>query len=232
MMKFIEAFGEKICSILHFLFVGFAIDMKKNDKKKQTKGRIKSVYWFFVLLVSFFLLLNKQKYESVEFFMGSILFYITTKYILECIVIRELALHWKKVYNSYLKDDFAKINDSVKKINKIEPDPLIDLLAVEKFLEGKTTLLDKKEAADLLKKIDKEVKLPEKTKWEKHRFTKNKLKHRKSTKKKLKKEAYLKKIKGKAREMWNQNGFWALHHDLYAEIHTHHDKPIGVVKED
>ena len=126
---------------------------------------------------------------------------------------KKLTELWHKVYKAYKDDDFATINKAVKKIKKIEDDPLIKLIEIEKYLYGKTVYQDKKKVLDLLLEIEK-IPLPAKTKFESGEYTKKIAEKRKSTQKKLKKEKYLKKIKGIAREIWNEYEFWKLKYEI------------------
>jgi len=126
---------------------------------------------------------------------------------------KKLTELWHKVYNAYLDDDFATINKAIKKIKKIEDDPLIKLIEIEKYLYGKTVYQDKKKVLDLLLDIEK-IPLPPKTKFESAEMTKKIAEMSKKTQKKLKKEKYLKKIKGIAREIWNENEFWKLKYEI------------------
>ncbi len=220
-------FSDWYCNLLHYLFVDLVVDMHNKDYK---------IFKTMMLLVVFvFVSVLYAKSHDYMIFVYLFLFffgwYVYAK-TFECILKKELALNWTKVYTSYLKDDFGAIGKATKKIKKIEYDPLLKLLDVEKYLYGKTVYQDKKTAVDLLLEIDKEIKLPEKTNYEKHRFTKKQAEKRKKTQIKIKKEKYLKSIKAKAREIWNNNGFWSIKHDYYSELHTHKDEPIGIIRED
>jgi len=126
---------------------------------------------------------------------------------------KKLTNLWHKVYLAYLDDDFATINKAIKKIKKIEDDPLIKLIEIEKYLYGKTVYQDKKKVLDLLLEIEK-IPLPPKTKFESGEYTKKIAEKSKKTQKKLKKEKYIKKIKGIARDIWNENEFWKLKYEI------------------
>jgi len=139
--------------------------------------------------------------------------FLAFKEFLKYIKNKKLTELWHKLYQAYIKDDFATVNKTVKKIKKIEDDPLLKLIEVEKFLYGKTVFQDKKKVLDLLLEIDK-IPLPKKTTLESSEYTQKLAEKSKKTQNKLKKERYIKKIKAKAREIWNENEFWKLKYEI------------------
>ena len=134
-------------------------------------------------------------------------------------IAKKIAEHWTKIAKAYQKDDFATINKSVKKLKKLgDNDKLMLLLDVEKFLYGKTVYKDPFKAVEILDEINS-IKLPEKYDIEKkaEKMPKNfqeRVKKIKKVKKRLKKEKYLKSIKKIAREIWNENEFWEVRHNI------------------
>jgi len=137
----------------------------------------------------------------------------------EYIKAKKIAGHWTKIAKAYTKDDFATINKSVKKLKKLgDNDKLILLLEVEKFLYGKTVYKDPFKVVELLDEINS-IKLPEKYDIEKKaekmpKSFQERVNNMKKVKKRLKKEKYLKSIKKIAREIWNDNEFWELKHNI------------------
>jgi hypothetical protein len=120
---------------------------------------------------------------------------------------KKLLKNWRKIKKAYPKDDFATIKKAIKKIRAIEDDPLLLLLEAQMYFEGHSVFKNPARTMELLKQIDA-IPLPAKSYLEKNEYTKKY--SEKLYKKKLKKEKYLKKIKAKAREMWNENEFWEL----------------------
>ena len=136
---------------------------------------------------------------------------------------RKLPEHWTKLRKAYKNDDFGTVKGVIKKIKKIEDDPVLDLIEAEMYLFGKTVFQSYYKAIEYYEKIN-ELKLPEKTKWEKNIFTKKYAEKTKKAKSKKKKEDYLKKIKSRAIKIWNENQLSEIKDRYHRIIHT--EEPI------
>jgi hypothetical protein len=158
-----------------------------------------------------------MKSEYIEYIF---LFFISFGILKQCkfyLKRRKLLKHWKNIRKAYPKDDFATIKKAIKRIRAIEDDPLLLLLEAQMYLEGNSVFKNPAKTIELLKRID-EIPFPTKNYFEKNKYTKKF--SEKIYRKKSKREKHLKKVKEKAREIWNQNDFWELDYK-YKIIHMH-----------
>ena len=145
------------------------------------------------------------------------------KKYLEYRKLKKLAGNWKKLRTSYEKEDYGGVKKVLPKIRKVDDDPVLKLIEAEIFLLGKTVFQDDFKAIMIYEEINK-IKLPEKTKWEKNVYTKKYVEKTKKAKKKKKKEDYLKKVKKRAIDIWNQNHLSEVKNRYHRIIHT--EEPI------
>jgi len=152
-----------------------------------------------------------------------IIFHFALQKYLEYKKVSKLLKNWTKLRKAYEKEDYGTIKKVIPKIRKVEDDPVLKLIEAEIYLLGKTVFQDDFKAIMIYEEINK-IKLPEKTKWEKNEYTKKYAEKTKKAKKKKKKEDYLKKIKKRAIDIWNDNNLSEVKNRYHRILHT--EEPI------